>query len=178
MQTIRLRQTHKDEGGFSLVEATIAMALVALLVVGLSATILVAVRQQRDIRQRQQATAIALEQVEFARSLTWTQLELSSAPDTTIPHHAAGRIDGAFFEIGTNEALVIDPGVYTAEDPDPGLIDPGYFTTEVVNGVPFEVYQYVTEVEPGLRRFTVLVQWNEDTRTYVGMTQISTLGAG
>jgi type II secretory pathway pseudopilin PulG len=166
------------EDGFTIVEAIVAMALVALLFVGLSATLLTAVRHQRDIRLHQQAVAISQDHVEIARSATWTQLELSAAPDATIPHHAGGAINGAFFELASNEPLVVDPGVYTVEDPDAGLIDPGYATSETVNGVRFNVYQYVTEVEPGLRRVTVLVEWNEGTRSYVGMTLINELGAG
>jgi type II secretory pathway pseudopilin PulG len=172
------RQLESSEGGFTIVEALVALALVAVLFVGLSATLLTAVRHQRQVRLHQQAAAIALDYIEVARSASWTELELSSAPDVTIPHHTAGNIDGAFFDIGANEPLVVDPGVYTPDDPDPGMIDPGYATSETVNGVVFHVYQYVTEVEADLRRVTVLVEWNEGTATYVGMTQINELGAG
>lgn len=168
--------SRNGEEGSTIVEAIVALALVSILFVGLTATLLTAVRHQRQVRLQQQAVAIASDHIEIARSASWTELELTAAPNATIPHHTAGKIDGAYFGLASNEPLVIDPGVYIPPDPDPGIIDPGYATSESVNGVTFDVYQYVTEAAADLRRVTVLVEWDEGQKSYVAMTEIHQIG--
>lgn len=169
----------KGERGFTLVESIMALFLVVILFVGVATTLHLAVRQKRDVRLQQQANALAQEYVEFARSLTWAQLGLSADPPIGMPNlGGTGGGGPAFsvlaepFNLPGDEALAIDTtnGLITASNPG----------GETVNGQSFDVYQYVSTIDTGLRRFIVLIEWTSGNLSHSRFTstQISELGAG
>ncbi|MFQ5553931.1 MAG: hypothetical protein ACE5GC_01010 [Acidimicrobiia bacterium] len=154
-----------------MVESIMALMLVVLLFVGVATTLQIAIRHQRDVRLQQQATALAIEYVEFARSVSWAELALSETPPAEVPNISGAFVLGAPFDLPGDEALVID-----ATD---GLIAPSNPGGETINGQSFDVYQYVSDVEPGLRRFTVLVEWDSGRISHDHFTsaQVSEVGS-
>ncbi len=148
------------------------MMLVVILFVGVATTLQLAVRHQRDVRLHQQAAALALEYIEFARSLSWEEFALSVDPPSGMPNVSGGFVLGAAFDLPGDETLVVDT--------TNGLLAPSNPGGETVNGQSFDVYQYVSDIDTGLRRFIVLIEWESGRRSadYFSSTQISELGAG
>ena len=149
-----------------------AMFLVVILFVGVATTLQLAIRQQREVRNQQQAAALAVEYIEFARSLTWVEVALDASPPAGMPNVSSGFVLGAPFNLPGDEALVIDTtdGQMTASN----------VASDVINGQTFDVYQYVSDIGTGLRRVIVLVEWESRnlTHDHFTSTQISELGAG
>ena len=160
-----------SERGFTMVESIMALFLVVILFVGVATTLQLAIRNQRDIRNQQQAVALALEYIEFARSLTWDEVALDANP-TTAPFQSGGFVQGSAFNLPGDEALVVD----TTD----GQLTPENVGSDVINGQAFDVYQYVSDADTGLRRVIVYVEWQSRnlTHDYFTSTQISELGAG
>ena len=166
------------EDGFTIVEAVVALVIVAVLFFGVATSLGVALRHQREVRLQQQAAALAVEHVEFARSVQWAQLELSVGPGTGGPYHDTVEIDAAAFGLATNEDLVIDE---TGSDGYVGYIDPSDSLPEMIDGQEFDVFRYVTDAGPSLRRVLVLVQWEVaagSDREHLLTTVVSEVGAG
>jgi len=155
-----------------MVESIMALFLVVILFVGVATTLQLAVRNQRDIRNQQQAAALALEYIEFARSLTWAELALDADPSAAMPHTSPGLVLAVPFNLSADEALVVDAAN--------GLVTPENVGTDVINGQAFDVYQYVSDADTGLRRVIVYVVWQSRnlSHDYFTSTQISELGAG
>jgi type II secretory pathway pseudopilin PulG len=155
-----------------MVESIMAMFIVVILFVGVATTLQIAVRQQRELRLQQQAAALALEYVEFARSLTWEELALDDSPPTGTPHVSGSDLEGAAFDLSGDEELVVD----TAN----GLITAANVGGETINGQVFDVYHYVTDADTGLRRVVVLIEWQSRnlSHDYFTTTLVSELGAG
>jgi len=142
------------EGGITIVEVAVAMTLAVILSVGLMQVMLSGLRQVRESRLTQQATQLALEGVEYARSLTYAELavtpEVSSGDPLLIP---TGRLlDGSVIGLGADEPLV-----EVSSGHESGIVP--YHSQEILDGVTFDIHNYVTEPEYGLRRIVVLVEW-------------------
>lgn len=151
--TVRQTQTgsseHRD-GGFTLVESLVAVLVLLVLVGAFGGLMSAALRSARVNHTTQIATAVAMEHVERARSLSWTELAMSSV-DSGAPMLASGGTSLLGSEVGlpSNETLVVDAA---------GVIAPSNSTT--VDSATYTVWQYVTEAGPGLRRVVVLVTWS------------------
>ena len=155
-----------------MVESIMALFLVVILFVGVATTLQLAIRQQREVRNQQQAAALALEYIEFARSLPWDEVALDGTPPVGTPNVSGSFVLGAPFNLAGDEALVIDAsnGGLTASN----------VGAEVINAQTYDVYTYVSDSGTDLRRVIVYVQWASRTLThdYFTTTQISELGAG
>jgi type II secretory pathway pseudopilin PulG len=79
-----------QESGFTIIEASIAMLLVALLFTALSAGLMGGLRAVRDARLYQQATSLGEESVEAARDLHYDTLVMQDADLAGDPRIQAG----------------------------------------------------------------------------------------
>jgi type II secretory pathway pseudopilin PulG len=163
-----LRRMHRDEAGFTIIEAFIAMAIVAVLAAGVGATLNSAARNQRELRFQQQALALAVEGIEFSRSLDWDAVAMAATPVPGDPNASASHLHKGFAGLDVKETLVVDES--------DGLIEPHY--EETLNGEVFNVFQYVSAPEDGLRRVVVFVAWTigGSERGRVSSTLISEVG--
>ena len=158
-------RVHKNEDGFTLIEAVVALAIAVVLFTVLGATLAATMNSQRQARIQQEATALANQYVEISRSLTWDELAMD-AEETGDPRTSGSALLASASDLPTNEALVVD-----ATD---GLIDSKF--TETIDGTTFTIWQYVTEIDPDeLRRVVVFVDWveNNDTRSHHMSTVIA-----
>lgn len=162
--TARTSQLGRDEG-FSLVEAVMASFIVVLLFAGFGKSMSVAFSGSHDNAVAQEATALAVEQLEFVRSLAWDEIGMSFVPQS------APLIDATSGIILAAEAnLDEDEPLYVRED---GLVYPE--ATETVDGTAYTVRRYVSTTSSGLRRVVVLVTWEVDgvVSSYRASTMIS-----
>lgn len=140
--------------------------LVVVLFVGLTRSLTASLDSQAETRKQEQATVLALEGVEYARSLAWAELALDPPADAGDPMVVVAGSDhylsATLARLPSNELIVEDVA---------GLIVP--FAQEVLDAQPFLVKTYVTEVEPTLRRVVVVVEWEE--RSALRRHQTSTL---
>lgn len=167
-----VRALGEDERGFTIVESVVAMILVVILFVGVAVTLQLSIRHQRQLRLQQQGTALAQDYVEASRALTWSELALDAAPPGSVPNVVAGDVLATPFNLPTDETLYVDA--------TNGLVTAAGVGAETINGQVFDIYQYVSTIETGLRRFIVLVEWESRglDHSYFTTTQISELGAG
>lgn len=153
------------DDGFSLVEAVMASFVVVLLFAGFGKTMSVAFDGSADNAAAQEATALAVEQTEFVRSLEWDEIALPYAPEQApMVDDESGRVRADEANLDQDEDLYVDPN---------GLVYP--YTTETVDRVAYTVRSYVTSADGGLRRLIVLVTWEVDgvVSTYKTSTLIS-----
>ncbi|MFQ5947843.1 MAG: hypothetical protein ACE5KX_03165 [Acidimicrobiia bacterium] len=159
----------RDERGFGLVEALVAMVLVIIFFVIFGQTFGGALRNSAGNRLRQQATSIAMQELEFGRSLTYIQLAMSSV-DPSAPMLDASQTQLLASESGlaADEPLVIDGA---------GLVAPS--GSETIDGQQFQVWRYVTQAQPGLKRLVVLIEWEVGgaDSSFQASTLISQVGA-
>ncbi len=164
---------HGDDGrardqGFTLIEAAVAIVIAVILFVGLTQTLVTSFRHLKENRLAQQSTQIALEGVEFARSVLFAELAITPAAPGSDPNVLTGnRLDGSNFGLAADEDLVDVSTEASALIP--------YTYTETLDGVTFTVYNYVTEVQTSLRRVVVYVAWtaNGNQRSHFTTTLIS-----
>lgn len=166
-----------DEDGFTIIEASIAMLIVAMMFTALSAGLISGLRATRDARLFQQATAIGEEAVESARDLSYDTLVMSSSD----PAFASDpRIQaGPKFDPDQAGPLVSEPIVASSSG---GAIVPHITTEEVVN-TTFTISRYVTWVDNAIqggpaqsyKRMVVMIEWDVvgDTNSYVTSTFIA-----
>lgn len=154
----------KSEAGMSLIELIIAISLLAIIMLGLSASIGVAYKAVALGRQRQVAEAAANKRLEELRDVDYLQLAMSETPtksnDPTNPDYWVAS-EGERYDVtgrGEFETLVVDPIT-------PGPVQ--HIESPVVIGTTkVDVYQFVTWVDapdvPGtqnLKRITVVVKY-------------------
>jgi type II secretory pathway pseudopilin PulG len=164
------------EGGFTIVESIVGLVIFVLLFVTAATTMQLSIRNQRDVRARQQAVAIATQALEDARGLMWTEVELTTAPAPDGVRTDGSLVYASAFNLPNgDEQLVVDPGTYTAEDPDPGQIDPFVAGAEVVDAQSFDVRRFVTDAGTDLRRVIVVIEWTtyRTAHSYVASTQVA-----
>ncbi len=158
-----------DEQGFTLVELLVAMFLVVVLFLAFGRALGGALQTSRDNRLAQQGTAIAMESIEYGRSLRWDELAMSevntSAALLTEAHDA---LSGTALGLGADEVLVVD---------EAGLVAPK--TTVTVDATEYSTWMYVAE-SGSLRRLVVEVIWfvEDEPRDFRTSTLISEVSAG
>jgi prepilin-type N-terminal cleavage/methylation domain-containing protein len=146
----------RDERGFTIVEALVALTLLSIASAGFAVTTSGGLRLIGSSQEHQSAVQVANEWMEQARVVPFDGLALPTAttwggagtPDDAVD---AGHTTFAFD--GATETLVFDAGSTF-----------GHTESETVNGVDFEAYRYVTWVADGAttnayKRVTIVVQW-------------------
>jgi type II secretory pathway pseudopilin PulG len=159
------RRRLAGEGGFTLIEASVAMLLVALIFTALSAGLIGGLRATRDARLYQQATAHGEEAVESSRDLQYDTLVMQTSDLAGDPRIVAGPK----FDPDQSGPLVAEPIVTSASG---GSIVP-HITTELVNNTTFTTSRYVTWVDDAVqggpaqsyKRMVVMVEWQVGGRT-------------
>jgi type II secretory pathway pseudopilin PulG len=169
MRWIYVRRPLAQEHGFTIVEASIAMLLVAMMFTALSAGLIGGLKATRDARLFQQATTIGEEAVEGARDLEYDTLVMQTADLAGDPRIQAGPV----FDPDASGILVAEPIVTSASG---GLIFP-HVTTEAVIKTTFTTSRYVTWVDDSdqggpaqsYKRMVVIIEWQSggQTNSYV-----------
>jgi hypothetical protein len=148
----------RQEDGLTIVEVMVALSLLALAMVGLTASSDSGLRLVGSSKARQAATEVANATVERARSTPYEVLAMrtgetyetaSTSPDVAVTAGGTKYDAGG----GAEDLVVLD-------ESDEAL----HHTQEIVGGLTFEVYRYVTwvavDAEPeAYKRVTVVVQW-------------------
>lgn len=162
------------DAGFTLIEVAVAMVISVILLIGLTFTVGNALRAVRHNRSAQQATALTLERLEFARSVPWGNLamgDLAIPADPRLLSPTDRRLVGSTVDVPADELLV--------EDTSSGWVDT--YRTETFDEQTFQVTTYVTEVDTDLRRVVAVVEWNVgdgDIRERHASTLISEVTSG
>jgi len=169
MRGMDIRRTLDGERGFTIVEASIAMLIVAMTFTALSAGLISGLRATRDARLFQQATSMGEEAIEAARDLSYDTLVMQTSDLAGDP-----RIEsGPEFDPDQSGVLVSEPIVTSTSG---GAIVP-HITTEVVVNTTFTTSRYVTWVDDAIqggsaqsyKRMVVIIEWDVggDTNSYV-----------
>ncbi len=157
------------DDGFSIIEAIMASFVVVLLFAGFGKSMGAAFAGSRENVVAQEATALAVEQLEFIRSFEWDEIAM--------PHLVSGvpYIDaqasvllGDEVGLSEDEPLRVNPQ---------GLVYPE--SIEIVDGTAYAVYRYVTDTSDGLRRVVILITWEVEGvvsshRTSTLVSEVST----
>lgn len=162
---ISKRQRMDHENGFTIIEASIAMLVVALMFTALSAGLMGGLRATRDARLYQQATSHGEEAVEAARDLQYDSLVMQTSDLAGDPRIQSGPM----FDPDQSGPLVAEPVVASASG---GSIVP-HITTEAVGNTTFTTSRYVTWVDDTIqggpaqsyKRMVVIIEWQVGGRT-------------
>ncbi|MFM7271631.1 MAG: prepilin-type N-terminal cleavage/methylation domain-containing protein [Actinomycetes bacterium] len=160
--------TRGPEAGMTLIELVVAITLLAIIMLGLSASIGTAFQAVALGRQRQVAEAAANKRLEELRDVDYAQMAMSEQPtrssDDTNPDHWVSATGTSYDVTGNGE---YEPLIVDAVTPGPVL----HVESPVVVGTTkVDVYQFVTWVDapnvPGtqnLKRITVVVKYRNIT---------------
>lgn len=150
--TCRCRRdsSRSGQGGFTVVESMIAASILLILLAGFGRTIGTGFSGSRDNDVTQEATSIAVERLEFARSLSWSQLAMSGVDSGGPAVNQETRVLVASEAgIAEDEPLVVDEAN--------GLIE--HRSVESVDGTKFTAWTTVSETAEGHRRVLVVVEF-------------------
>lgn len=163
------------ESGFTVVESLMAVVVAAVVFVALATGLQLAIRHENDQRTRQQAGALALEEIEAARATPWDALELSTSPPPGTPHTNGVVVTGADFDLPSDEPLVVGPGADAVD----GVLDPDTPGAVVLDTQTFDISRYVTVSGNDVRRVIIEVRWQSRgmARSFWTTTQIARVGA-
>jgi Tfp pilus assembly protein PilV len=163
------RITHGHDDGFTLVEAVMAMFVATILFAVLGTLLVASALATREARHQEEATQLSIEGLEVVRALPWAELAMQSV-ETGDPRVSGGQLLASAADLAANETLVVDT--------TNGSVDPHYTVT--FDDFTFDVWTYVTEVQPELRRAVVFVVWdsNGGARRHHTTALISELRAG
>lgn len=164
-------EPRRRDRGSTLVEAAAAMMIAVIILLGLAATMAGGLRHLQENRLQQQATQLAVERLEFARSLTFAQVGVDPAVPDTDPRIVSNprSLRGSAFGLPGNEDLIEK----NYGNPDAAV---PYLYIQTLEGAVFTTRSYVSRTEPGLRRVIVCVSWDTGrggTREVVMSTSIS-----
>lgn len=159
------RRRVAEEGGFTIIEASIAMLVVALMFTALSAGLISGLRATRDARLYQQATSLGEEAVEAARDLPYDILVMQTSDLTGDPRIEAGPK----FDPDQSGSLVAEPVVASSS----GAAIVPHISTETVGNTTFTTSRYVTWVDDTIqggpaqsyKRMVVIIEWQMGNRT-------------
>lgn len=162
----RARRRIASEAGFSVIEASIAVALTAALITALAAGLTGGLRAVQDARMYQQGTSIGEEAVESGRNLQFDSLAMQDSDLAGDPRIVAGP---RFDPDGSAGSLASEPVVSASSG---GSVFP-HVTTRTVAGVVFTLSRYVTWVDDALqggagqsyKRLASIVEWRSGGRT-------------
>ena len=160
----------RKEDGFSLMESVVAMAVVIILFVSVAVSLQVIMRHQRDVRLRQQAAALVIQELEATRTVAWNVLAMGSTAADDF--NDGTDLLGASVDLTADEPLVID----TAN----GLVGYQDLAIESFDGQDFDVNRYVSDAGTDLRRIVVVVSWtaNGVPHTEIASTLLAENGTG
>ena len=147
-----MHRSDRRDGGFTLIEAAVALLITSFIFVALGQTIAWALRSAEERRLEQQGAALTAEVIEAVRNLEYDQVALlPSASDPT-------RLPDSSYDPGTGPEPVI-------EDSLAGI--PNQVTNETFNSVTYTLTRYVTWVDDNpldsetedYRRLSVVAEW-------------------
>jgi type II secretory pathway pseudopilin PulG len=167
MRWISARRRLAGQGGFTMIEASVAMLIVALMFTALSAGLIGGLRATRDARLYQQATSMGEEAVEAARDLPYDTLVMQTSDLSTDPRIQPGP--PLKFDPDGSSPLLAEPVVASSSG---GSIFP-HITSETVVNTPFTTSRYVTWVDDAIqggpaqsyKRMVVIIEWQIGSRT-------------
>ncbi|NNL70187.1 MAG: type II secretion system protein [Acidimicrobiia bacterium] len=142
----------RQDDGFTLIEAAVALLIASFIFVALGQTIAWALRSAEERRLEQQAAALTAEVVEAVRDLSYEEVALlPPASDPT-------RLPDSTYDPGTGDEPIV-------EDSVAGI--PSQVSTETFNSVTFTLTRYVTWVDDNpldsetedFRRLSVVAEW-------------------
>jgi type II secretory pathway pseudopilin PulG len=146
-----LKLTSQDSG-FTIIEAIVASSILIVIFAGFGTTLGGAFNGARDNNVAQEATAVAVEQIEYARSLTWDGVAMTAlASGAPAMDETQGVLLATEADLAANELLVVDAD---------GRISPKEI--ETIDGQDFTIWRYVSDAGGGIRRFLVIVEWHLD----------------
>ena len=165
---ISIRRRVAEEGGFTVIEASIAMLVAAMMFTALSSGLMSGLKAVRDARLFQQATSVGEEAVEAARNLQYETLSMQTSDLSGDPRIQAGLT----FDPDGSGALLAEPVVATAS----GATIVPHITTQTLGNTTYTTSRYVTWVDDALqggpgqsyKRMVVIVEWpaGGTTNTY------------
>ncbi|MDH3538927.1 MAG: type II secretion system GspH family protein [Acidimicrobiia bacterium] len=162
-----MHTSDRRDGGFTLIEAAVALLIASFIFVALGQTIAWALRSAEERRLEQQGAALTAEVVEAVRDLEYDQVAL--LPDAADPT----RLPASSYDPGTGPEPLI-------EDSLAGI--PNQVTKETFNSVTYTLTRYVTWVDDNpldsqtedYRRLSVVAEWEsrgvkrtEELQTFV-----------
>lgn len=150
------------EGGFTIVETAMAGILAVIVFTGLAGSLTAALREARENRYQQTATAVALTELEEVRALEWAALAMTSV-DGDAPLLAANgiQLDGAAVGLPRDETLAVA---------DDGAVEPS--SVETVDGTSYTVWRYVTMPDYDSRRLVFEIVWQNESGTHHHLTSV------
>lgn len=146
----RLRSAMRSEAGFSLIEASVALVISIVIFTALGAMLGASMNSAQRSRLHAQATQLAVESIEIARSFEWNELAMDAtqAGDTRL---SGGKLLATAVDIPADEDVLVDATDGKVQSKFPVVID----------GQVFDVWQYVTDVETDrLKRIVIVVTWD------------------
>jgi type II secretory pathway pseudopilin PulG len=140
------------DSGFTLIEAAVAASILIMIITGFGYTLGGTFNGSHDNLVAQEATALAVEQIEYARSLPWDDVAMTSlATGAPAMDQTQGVLLAAEADLDEDESLVVD------ED---GRVSPT--EVETIDGQSFTIWRYVSDAGGGIRRYLVIVEWSID----------------
>jgi type II secretory pathway pseudopilin PulG len=165
----RLAAKFRCDTGFTLVEAIVAMFVAVILFSVLGTVLAASALQAREARHQEEATQLSIEGIEVVRALPWAELAMVAVEpgDTRV---SGGQLLATAADLPADETLVVDG--------TDGSVQAKYSVT--IDSFTFDVWTYVTEVQPELRRAVVFVTWSSrgGVRSHHTTALISELRAG
>jgi type II secretory pathway pseudopilin PulG len=152
----RPARARRDDDGFTLIEALVSSIIAIVIIAAFAGSMTSAFRGARLTHANQSATALGVEHLEFARSLSWEEIAMPYVPAES-PHTGGGGTVLLAGEAGlpADETLVVSESGAIAP-----LLDEGVDTTD------YTVWQYVTDAGDGLRRVLVILTWEHGDATF------------
>ena len=104
-------RVYRGDGGFTIVESLVASVVAIMIITAVGSAMAASFRGSRVNAVAQEATALAVERLEFGRSLTWNEIAMSAIVAGAPMLSSDGlHLDGASAGVPSDEALVVDPG--------------------------------------------------------------------
>jgi type II secretory pathway pseudopilin PulG len=169
----RLRRGRADsgDGGFTLVELTVAMGLAAFVFAGLAAVMLGGLRSLAVAKARTQGNEVATQAIEDLQRYSFAELGLCATPASTPP---SGLTDVVLLQGGCDGATVEDSCVNQAGT----AISSGYTCPR--NNITYNVKRYIawSDTQHTSKRLAVFVTWNDTVGTHTVSQQSSVRSPG
>jgi type II secretory pathway pseudopilin PulG len=147
-----MRKLTSHDSGFSIIEALVAASILLVIFAGFGSTLGGAFNGAEDNDVAQEATALAVEQIEFARSLTWDGVAMTAlASGAPAMDQTQGVLLADEADLVEDESLIVDGD---------GRISPKEI--ETIDGQSFTIWRYVSDAGGGIRRFLVIIEWQLD----------------
>ena len=161
---IHRRLERRDEGGFTLIELSVAMFVTLLVVAALAAAFLTSIRGIALAKQRQAATGLATATMEQFRAIDSATLssgmtcsDVTSDTRITLSGSCASGVTGTF---APGFGGISEPVVLQTSGPTAAPLNP-HKSTKTVENVTYTVASYVTRPTATSQSFnlTVIISW-------------------